>query len=217
MTTGLAVGVEVGQMRAFAWALEWPGWCRPGRDPDAALEALVAYRARYARVADRARLRLPSAGVGELLIAETVPGDATTDFGAPHIVATADRRRLDAAGARRIVALVDAAWAELDAVAAAAPASLRKGPRGGGRDRDAIVAHVAEAERAYGSRGGARVSAAEWRAGGVELLRDRLRAALEARGSGDPAAAPAWPPRYLARRVAWHALDHAWEIEDRAR
>ena len=24
-----------------------------------------------------------------------------------------------------------------------------------------------------------------------------------------------WPPRYAARRIAWHALDHAWEIEDR--
>lgn len=25
-----------------------------------------------------------------------------------------------------------------------------------------------------------------------------------------------WPWRYAARRVAWHALDHAWEIEDRS-
>jgi hypothetical protein len=25
-----------------------------------------------------------------------------------------------------------------------------------------------------------------------------------------------WPPRYAARRIAWHALDHAWEIEDRS-
>ena len=24
-----------------------------------------------------------------------------------------------------------------------------------------------------------------------------------------------WSPRYFVRRVAWHALDHAWEIEDR--
>ena len=26
-----------------------------------------------------------------------------------------------------------------------------------------------------------------------------------------------WLPRYFVRRVAWHVLDHAWEIEDRAR
>ena len=25
-----------------------------------------------------------------------------------------------------------------------------------------------------------------------------------------------WSPRYAVRRAAWHVLDHAWEIEDRA-
>src|SRR5438067_302187 len=24
-----------------------------------------------------------------------------------------------------------------------------------------------------------------------------------------------WPVRYAARRMAWHVLDHAWEMEDR--
>jgi hypothetical protein len=24
-----------------------------------------------------------------------------------------------------------------------------------------------------------------------------------------------WSPRYYVRRAAWHALDHAWELEDR--
>jgi hypothetical protein len=24
-----------------------------------------------------------------------------------------------------------------------------------------------------------------------------------------------WTPRYFVRRLAWHELDHAWEIEDR--
>ncbi len=24
-----------------------------------------------------------------------------------------------------------------------------------------------------------------------------------------------WTPRYFVRRVAWHTLDHAWELEDR--
>jgi hypothetical protein len=28
---------------------------------------------------------------------------------------------------------------------------------------------------------------------------------------------PFWQPRYFVRRSAWHALDHAWEIEDRSR
>jgi hypothetical protein len=25
-----------------------------------------------------------------------------------------------------------------------------------------------------------------------------------------------WPARYVARRTAWHATDHAWEIENRS-
>jgi hypothetical protein len=31
-----------------------------------------------------------------------------------------------------------------------------------------------------------------------------------------PVAQAKWPPAYAARRIAWHALDHAWEIEDRS-
>ena len=26
-----------------------------------------------------------------------------------------------------------------------------------------------------------------------------------------------WPPAYAARRIAWHVLDHAWEIQDRSK
>jgi hypothetical protein len=25
-----------------------------------------------------------------------------------------------------------------------------------------------------------------------------------------------WKPRFFARRLLWHALDHLWEIEDRS-
>ena len=32
---------------------------------------------------------------------------------------------------------------------------------------------------------------------------------------GSPIVGKKWPPRYAARRIAWHAIDHAWEIEDR--
>jgi hypothetical protein len=45
---------------------------------------------------------------------------------------------------------------------------------------------------------------------------------LTARGSGEPVPNPStartlWSIRYFVRRSAWHALDHAWEIEDRSR
>jgi hypothetical protein len=210
-----AVYLEVGPRRTFACAIEWPGWCRSVRGEEAALQALADYAPRYARVAARAGLTLPPVTLSTLEVLESVAGNATTDFGAPAAITAADSRPLDAASAERIVALLDAAWEELDAVAAGAPAQLRKGPRGGGRDRDAVVDHVVEAERSYARKLGVRLTAQEWLDGGVSLLRQRLRDALSRPSDGNPPVDRGWPPRYLARRAAWHALDHAWEMEDR--
>jgi len=33
---------------------------------------------------------------------------------------------------------------------------------------------------------------------------------------GGPLTEGGWSTRYAARRIAWHALDHAWEMQDRA-
>ena len=61
---------------------------------------------------------------------------------------------MSAGEAERLAALVAAAWQTLDRVAGAAPEELRKGPRGGGRDRSKIVAHVLDAEAAYAAGDG---------------------------------------------------------------
>ena len=42
--------LETGQKRTFAGALDWPGWCRSGRDEASALQALFEYASRYARI-----------------------------------------------------------------------------------------------------------------------------------------------------------------------
>jgi hypothetical protein len=75
---------------------------------------------------------------------------------------------------------------------------------------------VVEAERSYARRIGVRLTAQEWRDGHVSLLRERLREALSRPSDGITPLERGWPPRYLARRIAWHVLDHAWEIEDRS-
>jgi len=214
-TGSTAVYLEVGKQRVFAGALDWPGWGRFGRGEEAALDALADYAPRYAVVAELAGIAFP-AEPGDLVVVERLQGSGMTDFGAPGKVAAADAAPLTAEQAERLAALVAASWVVLDRAAAGAPAELRKGPRGGGRDRDAIVEHVLGAEAEYARKLGVRHRRPAL--GGDEAiaaLRADLVAALRAPFDGT-VPEKGWPPRYGARRIAWHVLDHAWEIQDRA-
>jgi hypothetical protein len=206
--TAVRVYLEVAPKRAFACAADWPGWCRSGRTPEAAVEAFTAYRPRYALVAARAGQRVST---GAVEVVEEVTGNATTEFGAPGVVPPGDGDPWRRGELRRHLALLGAAWSALDDAVRAAPAVLRKGPRGGGRDRDAIYAHVVEAEDAYARKIGVRVTAAPADRAAVDARRAAIVDALE----GGDGAAWKWPARYVIRRAAWHAIDHAWEIEDR--
>jgi len=145
-------------------------------------------------------------------VVERLRGNATTEFGAPAAIATGDDRPLRGADGKRQLALVAAAWEVLDAVVQRSPASLRKGPRGGGRDRDKMVAHVLDAEVAYASAIGLKLR-------GVADRRQAILATLAAwpdGPDGPDGRGTKWPARYAARRIAWHVLDHAWEMEDRS-
>ena len=216
------VYLEVGAKRVFAGALEWPGWCRAGRDQDAALGTLFAYAERYRRAIGSARLRFAVPATGdELRVVDRVDGDATTDFGAPGVAPSADREAVDDADLRRAERLLRACWRTFDAaVDAAGGAELTKGPRGGGRDAEQIVGHVADADRAYLSKLGAGIKVAEEGVGALLPVRAAIVEALWAvpRDEPDrtgPRGGRYWTPRYAVRRIAWHVLDHAWELEDR--
>ncbi|WP_327085261.1 hypothetical protein OIE66_23185 [Nonomuraea sp. NBC_01738] len=201
--------LETGAKKTFACSLEWPGWCRSGRTEEAAIEALMSYAPRYRVVAERAGVAFEP---GDPVVVERVKGGATTDFGAPEKPAAADLEPVPAEVAARDVALMRAAWELFDETVAHSPEELRKGPRGGGRDRDKMAGHVIDAERNYARQVGVRfkpyTSAAE-----RDALREEL-AALLARPSSPPWPFK-WAPRYAARRVTWHVLDHVWEMEDR--
>lgn len=213
----IEVGEEAGAKKAFAWAVDWPGWCRSGKDASLARAALVAYRGRYVAVAEAAGLTLPTVTVDDLEVVESVGGGSGTDFGVPSAITDLDRRPVDAEGAERLAGLVEAAWAVFDAVAASAPAELRKGPRGGGRDRDRMVDHVIGADHAYAREIGVRLPAGSLTdRAAVEAERAAVLEVLRRPSDGSPLADRKWPLRYAARRIAWHALDHAWEMEDRA-
>jgi hypothetical protein len=211
----VAVYLELGAKRVFAGALDWPGWCRSGRDEGRALEALAAAALRYAAVAARAGAPFPADASFE--VRERLPGSMATDFGAPGAVPAFDATPLTSEQARAMAALVRASWAVLDDVVAGAPAELRKGPRGGGRDRDRVFEHVIAAESSYARKIGVRDPAPTPGDGAaVAILRAAIAEALDAASDGAPPRERGWPPRYAARRIAWHVLDHAWEIEDRS-
>ena len=216
MAKPIPVYLEAGAKKVFACSIDFPGWCRSGKDEEAALEALADYAPRYAEVAKVAKVAFPAKAV-ELEVVERVKGTGTTESGIPHEVTRADSEPLTARQAARQVELMRAAWAVLDRVAKASPAELRKGPRGGGRDRDKMLDHVLGAEAAYARKLGIKHPQPELgdtRA--IKALRDELAETLRGASDGSPLVAKGWPPRYAMRRIAWHVLDHAWEMQDRA-
>jgi hypothetical protein len=209
------VDVEVGQKKVFAWAVDWPGWCRSARTEEQALAALADYVPRYTVLAEKAGLRFPKTIGDAFEIRERLPGDGGTEFGVPSAISEGDRAPVKAAEATRAAKLMTAAWELLAEVAATSPAELRKGPRGGGRDRDKMLDHVVGAEVAYARQVGIKHKQPAFDdEAAVGAVRADLLALL-----GKPTKAgdePKWPHRYAVRRIVWHVLDHAWEMEDRS-
>ena len=221
------VYLETGPKKSFACALDWPGYCRSGKTDDEALATLARYGDRYRAAVGPESGFSPPRSAGDLAVRERLKGGSGTDFGIPSGEAQADARPVDASELSRLRSLLTASWAAFDATAGAATGrGLRTGPRGGGRDLDKIVDHVLGAEEAYVK--GIGRSTADLRAA-IAGSPDRMTAvralALETmadRARGVPLPenprrkAKIWSVRYFARRSAWHARDHAWEIEDRA-
>lgn len=214
----IQVALEIGHKRTFAAALEWPGWCRSGRDERGALSALLEYGPRFAAVLGGVGGFVPPTDLAGLEVAERLPGSASTEFGAPGTPPLADAAPAGPADVERLAAVLAACWAAFDRAATAAEGvELRKGPRGGGRDLARIRAHVLESDRAYlsqlGGRSGKDSTHAEVRDAFVEALGARARGELPDAG---PRGGSRWSARFAARYAAWHTLDHAWEIEDRS-
>ena len=220
----IRVFVEIGKKKLFAGAADWPGWCRYGRDEEAAIQALIDYGPRYAQALQRMGIEFQApVDISKLDVTERHYGNSTTDFGAPAISLDGDREPIERAEMEHLLSCLEACWRAFDsAVGRAGANKLRKGARGGGRDTAKIIEHVVDAEKAYLGRlawkhkspGG--LSRPEALSRTRQAIRDALEAALAGslpeRG---PRGGVLWPPRYFVRRVAWHVLDHAWEIEDR--
>ena len=215
----LRVILEIGPKRkVVAAAMDWPGLDRWGSDEDSAIAKLVAYLPRYAAIAERAGLARDFARARDVAVVERVPGSSSTDFwGIAHVPSQIEREVLVSTMLERRLGLLQATWDHFHEVAAAAPEVLRLGPRGGGRSRDEIVRHVYASERhnwwrkvAIREEDGVRLTPSE-----LAGHRFRYLNAIRAyNAEGKPART--WPIQFLIRRTAQHAMDHAWEIEDRS-
>ncbi len=149
----MEVVLEVGSKRSFARAVDWPGWCRPGKGSDEALAVLAAYGGRYAAALEGRVAFTAPPDERAFEVIERVDGNATTDFGAPDGVFASDARPIDRDESARLRGVLESSWLAFDeAVDAARGRELRKGPRGGGRELDEIVGHVVGAETSYARR-----------------------------------------------------------------
>lgn len=216
----IPVYLEVGQTRTFAVVPAWPGWCRSAHGKVLALQALVDYAPRYALALTFTETSLgfiAPASISDLQVVGSLTGNATTDFGAPDLALPTDADLVDAAELERMRVVLNACWLAFDrAVQAAYGKTLRKGPRGGGRSLEKMIAHVSGAEQAYLTALGGKLKAGsrddDLRPAILEALSASVRGEIPTLG---PRGGKRWTPRYFVRRTAWHSLDHAWEIEDR--
>jgi len=213
--------VERGNKKVFATAVDWPGWSRGATTGDEALARLIEYGPRYKGSSGAAAASLdPPRSIDDLDVVLDTKGDANVDYGVPHTIVALDREMVSDAELEREIGLLEAAWNAFESAAAkAAGKTLTSGPRGGGRSVAQMVDHVHEADRAYIGALGAKAPPPD---AGRSATTSAFIDALHAKVRGElpevgPRGGARWPARYAVRRSAWHALDHAWEIEDRIR
>lgn len=215
----IRVMMELGRKKpvAVAVAFDWPGWDRSAKSEDDALRVLESYRLRYAPVAQLAGLADEFARMGDMVVVERVEGIGMTDYyGLSMVAAGPEKEQMSDAECERKIAVLKACWIYFDDVASQVSAELRKGPRGGGRDRDRIIEHVNNVEISDFSKkvGLTTPIEAQRDPAALRVYREEFCAAIRdysARG----APARNWTIQFVIRHSAYHLLDHAWEMEDR--
>jgi hypothetical protein len=118
----------------------------------------------------------------------------------------------------RAITLLRACWTFFDGVAARVSPEMRKGPRGGGRDRDRIIRHVIRNESEdFAKQVGLRnPEESALTPEGLREHRETYVAAMRAYNAGEVERRMRnWTLQFLIRHSAYHTLDHAWEMEDK--
>jgi hypothetical protein len=204
--------------KAVAFAIDWPGWSRGAKTPELALATLESYRERYRPVAVAARMAKEFDAAGTLDVVEDRVGTGSTDFwGISFSPSSFEHDPMDPAEFARNVKLLRACWAFFDGVAARVSPEMRKGPRGGGRDRDRIIRHTIRTESEdFGKQVGLRVpEEGALSPDGLRDFRVAYVAAMRAYNAGEGKRMRSWTLAFLIRHSGYHMMDHAWEMEDK--
>jgi len=204
--------------KAVAFALDWPGWSRGATTPELALATFESYRDRYRAIAVAAGMAKEFDGSGRTKVVEDHVGTGSTDFwGISFAPSSTEQDPMDEEEFERKIALLRACWAYFDDVAARVSAEMRKGPRGGGRDRDEIIRHAVRVESEdFARRVGIRIPEnAALTPAGLRTHRKTYIDAMRAYNAGEGKRMKSWTLPFLIRHSAYHVMDHAWEMEDK--
>ena len=200
-------------------APDWPGLERGAKSEELAIEKLRAYMPRYAQVATLANMSAAFDTIQDFEVVGQYPGTGSTDFwGISFAFSGIDQQEMSREELERELTLMQACWAFFDDVRGRVSAEMKKGPRGGGRDRDHIVRHTLAAEQDWAK--GVGVVPPDDVLASDEALKSYREAYCQAirdyHAQGKQAGSRSkWPLRFLIRHTAFHTLDHAWEMEDK--
>ena len=204
--------------KAVAFAVDWPGWCRGAKTPELAVELLESYRDRYRPIAVAAGQTEKFAAGGRLDVVADEVGTPSTDFwGISFAPSGLEDEPMAEAELDRKITLLRACWDFFDEVAVRVSPEMRKGPRGGGRDRDRIIGHVLRVERLdFAKSLGLPVPDDD--ALPLDVMRDHRDAyvaLMRAYNAGEGKRMRSRNLPFLIRHSAFHTMDHAWEMQDK--
>ncbi len=205
--------------RSVAFGIDWPGWSRGAKSAELAVETFESYRERYRPVAGLAGMAREFDTAGPLEIVEDKVGTGSTDFwGISFSPSATEQGPLGEAELERGITLLRACWAYFDGVALRVSPEMRKGPRGGGRERDQIIRHAirTESEQFAKQVGLRNPEGAALTEDGLRQHRKTYVEAMRAYNAGEfDRRMRSWTLPFLIRHSAFHTLDHAWEMEDK--
>jgi hypothetical protein len=204
--------------KGVAYAVDWPGWSRGAKTGELAAQVLESYRPRYRPIAVAAGMAEEFDAQKRLKVAEERVGTPSVDFWAISFSPSGlEPEPMEEAELERKIALLRACWGYFDAVAARVSPEMRKGPRGGGRDRDQIIRHTIRNEsESFAKQVGLRVpEGGALTPKALREYREEYISAMRAYNAGEGKRMRSWNLPFLIRHSAFHTMDHAWEMEDK--